>query len=368
MEDAQSHFRAILADDSVFPQMYATFALLMIGLLVIRSLFYYFNLIFFTVIYLAIYLHVEKKLQEVMQNMATSSSYFRRTPYFLLPYFFLLLILVIHGFFYAFGFTYEPSKSPIEIDNNKFKFPHYFARIFSVNNHNDASKVYLQFYPIPSISPDNSLFSIYLTSLLQSLVFFMISSCLKCFLLGSGLVKLTSVRRGMFGVFQRIFILARNMIVLPIWADFFSSTEIHFINLSNDSSSQQIFSMTRRTIDQVIKANKPFWCLSYFAMKCFLQLILLGDLGAVIRDYSLHQGIEYQHVDDKEVNDECVICLDTPFEPVKLTCGHIFCYSCIYRWFQNHDTCPTCRTKIGEQSHIEFSDGYTPLITLFSTF
>lgn len=42
-------------------------------------------------------------------------------------------------------------------------------------------------------------------------------------------------------------------------------------------------------------------------------------------------------------NDGCVICLDTIIYPQWMTCGHVFCLSCIVKCGSN---CPTCRAKI----------------------
>ena len=40
----------------------------------------------------------------------------------------------------------------------------------------------------------------------------------------------------------------------------------------------------------------------------------------------------------------CAVCLDTPFDPVALTCAHIFCDACIKKWFivKRNMKCPLC--------------------------
>ena len=53
---------------------------------------------------------------------------------------------------------------------------------------------------------------------------------------------------------------------------------------------------------------------------------------------------------------ECSICLEKPKDfLVTLTCNHIFCYKCIFKWFVEHDprktedvqrACPNCRQAI----------------------
>ena len=46
---------------------------------------------------------------------------------------------------------------------------------------------------------------------------------------------------------------------------------------------------------------------------------------------------------------ECSICLETAKEPVITKCGHIFCWPCLYEWFEskgNQTTCPNCKNPI----------------------
>ena len=42
--------------------------------------------------------------------------------------------------------------------------------------------------------------------------------------------------------------------------------------------------------------------------------------------------------------EQCAICHETlEKNAATIECGHTFHYSCIFRWHQNHDTCPLCR-------------------------
>ena len=49
--------------------------------------------------------------------------------------------------------------------------------------------------------------------------------------------------------------------------------------------------------------------------------------------------------------DECAVCLEEEYTgPVQLSCSHIFCKPCIYKWCDSrgasNSTCPTCRQKL----------------------
>ncbi|KAK9671622.1 hypothetical protein RND81_12G043000 [Saponaria officinalis] len=46
---------------------------------------------------------------------------------------------------------------------------------------------------------------------------------------------------------------------------------------------------------------------------------------------------------------DCNICLDLSREPVVTCCGHLFCWSCIYRWLHIHSDakeCPVCKGEV----------------------
>lgn len=42
----------------------------------------------------------------------------------------------------------------------------------------------------------------------------------------------------------------------------------------------------------------------------------------------------------------CPICHDEFKSPVQLTCCHVFCESCVSKWFDREQTCPLCRAKL----------------------
>lgn len=50
---------------------------------------------------------------------------------------------------------------------------------------------------------------------------------------------------------------------------------------------------------------------------------------------------------------ECNICTEFPSEPFAITCGHVLCCPCIYRWIQNGPKpCPISRTVLKETFNI----------------
>lgn len=45
----------------------------------------------------------------------------------------------------------------------------------------------------------------------------------------------------------------------------------------------------------------------------------------------------------------CAICQDIMYCPCVTSCGHTFCYNCLYEWFKSKErqnTCPNCRTRL----------------------
>jgi hypothetical protein len=49
---------------------------------------------------------------------------------------------------------------------------------------------------------------------------------------------------------------------------------------------------------------------------------------------------------------DCNICFDTPNDPVVTACGHLYCWSCLYRWMRLHaeaPQCPVCKASVERQ-------------------
>ncbi|CAA6669571.1 unnamed protein product [Spirodela intermedia] len=70
------------------------------------------------------------------------------------------------------------------------------------------------------------------------------------------------------------------------------------------------------------------------------------------------KGIKDEGLEEKEdekdacgVNFECNICLDLAEEPVVTSCGHLFCWPCLYQWLHlhcSHSECPVCKGEVIE--------------------
>ncbi|CAG8725893.1 9639_t:CDS:2 [Cetraspora pellucida] len=50
----------------------------------------------------------------------------------------------------------------------------------------------------------------------------------------------------------------------------------------------------------------------------------------------------------------CVICIEYMSNPCTISCGHTFCYQCLYDWVKIRKECPTCRVKITSKPALSF--------------
>ena len=190
----------------------------------------------------------------------------------------------------------------------------------------------------------------YLSTMYISLTLFLLSTGTKSLLLGTKAINLKYTRRGFYAVFQRIFLFIREIIVSFRWICYFSGIW----------PIPSLFS--------IIFEPKTTICLFYIASKSVFLIIILFDLYFTVKDYTINSAVAFKHVAPEDVHDECAICQGPPEEPVMLSCGHIFCYGCAYRWLSYNPTCPTCRAPIAEKRRIEYSNGSMPLAAYFCTF
>lgn len=303
MSEEEGRVAKIWTSTDSFSRYYAIFGLTMVTIFFTQVFVDYWALSMMICVSFPLFLHIELTLSTVMNDMATSSSYFGRLPLFLYPWAFILIAASIGGWY-------------------MFSLP---------------------------IMPDTSLPATYLYSLLQSILLFILASGFKCLLLASGLINFKLTRRGFFGVFQRLFILVRNFIVIPVWIGYFCSKP--------NPEFSDIFTL-----------EKTAWCKVYMVIKSFIQLWLLWDLGSTLKNYGANRTTAFTPAPPEDTTEECIICQDEPYEPVILPCGHVFCYKCLVRWIEENNTCPTCRSVILESKPIEFGDGYMPYTTIFSCF
>ena len=284
-----------------------TISIMISGVLILFlvQIIFHYSVLFIVDLILFIYLlKSETTLSVVLHKMATSSSYYFETPYFLIPWGIGALIFGIIG-------------------------------VVCLNL---------------GIVPHQNFVATYLYTMLLSLTFFLFSNGLKCILLGSKIITFKFTRRGFFGFFQRVFILIRSFAVSLRWICYFCD----------------IWPIP--SILTIIAYPKTFWCCVYIVLKCILLLWLLWDLVSTIRDYNVNSKVAFQPAPPELVNDPCIICTLWPKEPVMLSCGHIFCYECAYRWLMSNPTCPLCRHSIAERKNIEFADGSMPFSTYLSVF
>lgn len=49
----------------------------------------------------------------------------------------------------------------------------------------------------------------------------------------------------------------------------------------------------------------------------------------------------------------CNICLDSVKDPVVTSCGHLYCWPCLFRWLNtSHTTCPVCKAGVSKENVI----------------
>src|SRR5690606_14773047 len=56
---------------------------------------------------------------------------------------------------------------------------------------------------------------------------------------------------------------------------------------------------------------------------------------------------------DQTLNYTCTICMSLLYEPIQLSCKHLFCMWCMDRWKEQQNFCPLCKTKIDDEQKLE---------------
>jgi hypothetical protein len=199
-----------------------------------------------------------------------------------------------------------------------------------------------------TIKPDLSPISCYLFAIFQSALIFNFACAVKLLLVGTGIVRVASIRRGFFGVFQRAFIACRNIMMIPIFIGCFLGIPAPTVS------------------DMLDHWSVP--SITYISLKCLWQAWLLRDFAITFRKFCHNASAQLTDVPPEEATEDCIVCLDRPTRPVKLPCGHVFCRECAYRWLCERGECPLCSQKTLEFQRIDFFDGRTPCSTLLLSF
>ncbi|KAF9607718.1 hypothetical protein IFM89_038602 [Coptis chinensis] len=69
--------------------------------------------------------------------------------------------------------------------------------------------------------------------------------------------------------------------------------------------------------------------------------------GVVVEDL----GQDGKEQGNGMANFDCNVCLDVAKEPVVSSCGHLFCWPCLYQWLHihcDHRECPVCKGEVTE--------------------
>lgn len=108
---------------------------------------------------------------------------------------------------------------------------------------------------------------------------------------------------------------------------------------------------------------------SYVALKGQAYLRNVRDLLAAAHQVfwgRAEYGTQVTPEEAIEAGNQCPICQDRLREPLKLSCGHIYCDSCIAAWLDRERTCPMCRSMVRHDMLQSFGNGSTNVLpTLF---
>ncbi|KAG9454384.1 hypothetical protein H6P81_007288 [Aristolochia fimbriata] len=91
------------------------------------------------------------------------------------------------------------------------------------------------------------------------------------------------------------------------------------------------------------------------------QELMASDVAAEASDAQKVDAVEQVSGETEEeakqenvvANFECNICLDMAKEPVVTSCGHLFCWPCLYQWLHlhsDHKECPVCKGEVTESN------------------
>lgn len=164
------------------------------------------------------------------------------------------------------------------------------------------------------------------------------SSFVKCLFFCLDLISHKSFQKGILGLIQRFFSIAKSVFVTYFW-----------LNYLNFGSKYSVL---------VCIYNRENWVLlTYTVFKCFYLIIVILDFYFALGTYS--QDMFFSIVDE-EVDGMCSICLQEIKDPVRTQCSHIFCIDCLKTWIYHNNYCPYCRATFSNQK-MEFYNGRLPV-------
>ncbi|KAI3841001.1 hypothetical protein MKX03_018232 [Papaver bracteatum] len=76
-----------------------------------------------------------------------------------------------------------------------------------------------------------------------------------------------------------------------------------------------------------------------------------SELGQSVRETPQNPSCSGSGDRNDMANFNCSICLDLAQDPIVTLCGHLYCWPCLYKWFETHSLpqeCPVCKALIQE--------------------
>ena len=130
--------------------------------------------------------------------------------------------------------------------------------------------------------------------------------------------------------------------------------DINQLSLSPGNYIFNLINLNNETIKGKIKSEREnIFNIEYeFKIKDYIKLLInsqfrfIGLCGINVPEQILTLT-EISDEEEEEENDTCSICLNTLSENrYILGCAHHFHEDCIFRWFDENNSCPICRTPV----------------------
>ncbi|KAK5970618.1 Zinc finger C3HC4 type [Trichostrongylus colubriformis] len=129
----------------------------------------------------------------------------------------------------------------------------------------------------------------------------------------------------------------RCVVPIPQWMHYFIGSYVSDFALYSNGLLFSVYG--------VIKARE-LWGLAQTTLECASQMICPRPYG------------DFPSDDDVGMREMCSVCHENFSSPIKLSCSHIFCTSCIDRWLECENTCPICRAVV-EKKNNSWKNGAT---------